>query len=726
MNMGRSALAILAAAMLINACGGDDPPVDDADAGRPPDGGVSPAEGLYDRLGQEEGIADLIGYFLLTVTNDTRINGYFLNSSVDQQRLSRCLVKFLGAATGGPQIYPGPNDGPDADGCRNMADSHRGLGISTQDFADLGEDLVMVLREEVILSELDVSIIQGALAPLAETIVENPNDNETIYLRARRRPGIQSVIDDFVRRVVANVKINGYFLNDDISVSRLSTCLTRQLCQATGGPCKYGEEIGDDLFDTPCKSMRESHLGLGISLEDFNDLAGDLIGALDDTGVPQSDIDAIIAAIGPLAGDIIEDRNNDATIYQRMGRKPEIQQVIEDFIGRVIADPKINGYFLNQGLNAGRLGTCLIRQVCQATGGPCKYGQETGPERYDGLPCRDMLSSHAGLNISSQDFADLAGHLVDSLVANTTLAQADISGIVAAIGPLADQIVTAPNNNETIYHRMGRKPGVQTVIDDFVARVVADPKINGYFLNAQLNVPRLHSCLVRQICGATGGPCRYGFEAGPELFDDIPCRDMLSTHQGLGISTGDFNDLASALVGALTSSSPLSQADIMTIVEVIAPLSPMIVEDEFNEETIYQRVGRKPGIQIIIADFVTRVVGDASLVGFFAQTNADRLGTCLVRQLCQATGGPCRYGFEVGPELFDNVPCRDMTTTHTNSTNPPGGMGAVITKADFDTLVGHLVDAMVAAGSVSPEDRDGITGALAPLCPQIVAGGTGC
>jgi hypothetical protein len=59
-------------------------------------------------------------------------------------------------------------------------------------------------------------------------------------------------------------------------------------------------------------------------------------------------------------------------------------------------------------------------------------------------------------------------------------------------------------------------------------------------------------------------------------------------------------------------------------------------------------------------------------------------------------------------------------------TNPAGGSGAPITKADFDQLVMHLNDAMIANGSVGPDEREAILGALAPLCPMIVAGGTGC
>ncbi|MCK6545685.1 hypothetical protein L6R52_07445 [Myxococcota bacterium] len=555
-----------------------------------PDGGVEPADALFMRLGGEAGIEAIVNGFVARVSTDPKINGYFLNSTLDGTRLTRCLVKQLVALSGGPATYPRRGEGPDADGCRNMQDAHRGLGISTTDFTDLASHLVVELSTRG-ASQADVERITRALTPLAEDIVESPLGTETIYHRAGRKPGLEVIIADFVRRVDADPKINGYFRNSTVDGSRLSTCLVRQLCALGGGPCRYGEEVGAELFGgVPCRSMFASHDGLGISTADFTDLATHLVAALQAAGMAKTDVEAVVRVVTPLSSEIVADATDDATIYQRIGRKPAVERVVRELVRRVSADPKINGYFLNDGLDGERLVTCLVRQVCQATGGPCRYGQEKGPE----------------------------------------------------------------------------------------------------------------------------------------LFDATPCKSMLASHQGLGISTQDFNDLAAALVASFTASSAISLRDLDTVVAVLAPLAADIVEDPNGDRTIYQRMGRKPGVVALIDDFVARVVGDPSLVGFFAASDAGRLGTCLVRQVCDVAGGPCVYGAEVGPELIGNVKCRDMASSHRGLTNPAGGAGAPITRADFDALVGHLVDAMIATGTVLPADRAAIGDALAPLCPDIVAGGTGC
>jgi hemoglobin len=288
-----------------------------------------------------------------------------------------------------------------------------------------------------------------------------------------------------------------------------------------------------------------------------------------------------------------------------------------------------------------------------------------------------------------------------------------------ASSPPSSQTPTTPISagGATLYQRLGQEAGIKTVIGDFVGRVVQDPKINGYFLNAKVDGNRLATCLVLQVGALTGGPQTYPSNG---------CRDMKSSHQGLKISTNDFNDLAGHLVAALQAAK-VAQADIDTIVAAVSPAAADIVEDKNNNLTVYQRVGRKPGIAAVVQGFAGRVLMDQRINGFFAKANAARLGTCLVRQVC-SIDGPCKYGEEVDgePGVSRAQPCLDMITVHKGMTSPPGGgAGKPLVIADFNALVEDLVAELV-ADKVPPAEQMALLGALGPLCKQIVAGGTGC
>jgi hemoglobin len=119
----------------------------------------------------------------------------------------------------------------------------------------------------------------------------------------------------------------------------------------------------------------------------------------------------------------------DKSLYDRLGGKPAITAVVEDFVGRVAADSRINGKFANTDIP--RLKTLLVEQICQASGGPCTY---TG---------RSMKATHAGMGVSSADFEALVGDLVATL--NTfKVPEREKNELLGALGPMKKDIVEKP------------------------------------------------------------------------------------------------------------------------------------------------------------------------------------------------------------------------------------------------------------------------------------------
>lgn len=137
--------------------------------------------------------------------------------------------------------------------------------------------------------------------------------------------------------------------------------------------------------------------------------------------------------------------------------------------------------------------------------------------------------------------------------------------VLAMMLVMASATMAAPKagKQKSLYDRLGGKTAITAVVDEFVARVAADNRINSFF--AQTNIPNLKMHLVNQICQASGGPCKY------------TGRDIKTAHAGMGVATADFNALVEDLVGALDKFK-VGEKEKGELLGVLGPMKSDIVE----------------------------------------------------------------------------------------------------------------------------------------------------
>jgi hemoglobin len=123
-----------------------------------------------------------------------------------------------------------------------------------------------------------------------------------------------------------------------------------------------------------------------------------------------------------------EARAGDAkrSLYERLGGLKAITAVVDDFTARVGKDGRISAKFAKSDPN--RLRVLLIEQICEATGGPCRY---TG---------RSMMESHAGMEVTAGEFDALVEDLVASLE-RFKVGKAEQDELLAALAPMKKEIV---------------------------------------------------------------------------------------------------------------------------------------------------------------------------------------------------------------------------------------------------------------------------------------------
>lgn len=99
-----------------------------------------------------------------------------------------------------------------------------------------------------------------------------------------------------------------------------------------------------------------------------------------------------------LTGCAIKTTDRQDTLYQDLGERSGIADVVEDLLYRIVDDPRIAFQF--RGMDVGQFHQNLTDQICELSGGPCSY---TG---------RSMVDAHTGMNITESQFNALAEHLI--------------------------------------------------------------------------------------------------------------------------------------------------------------------------------------------------------------------------------------------------------------------------------------------------------------------------
>jgi len=118
-------------------------------------------------------------------------------------------------------------------------------------------------------------------------------DGKSLYDRLGGKGAITAVVETFVGNVGVDTRINGYFASTNLT--KLKEHLVNQICEASGGPCKYTG-----------RTMKHTHAGMGVTDAAFGALVDDLVSALDHHKVGKKEKDELLGILGPMKRDIVE------------------------------------------------------------------------------------------------------------------------------------------------------------------------------------------------------------------------------------------------------------------------------------------------------------------------------------------------------------------------------------------------------------------------------------
>ena len=104
---------------------------------------------------------------------------------------------------------------------------------------------------------------------------------------------VSTLVKEFYDQVLESDNLSPYFENKDMDA--LIKHQTQFLSHLLGGPAQYAG-----------RTLATAHKGLNISEESFDEVATILSEVLEDGGVEQEDLDAIMAIVAQTKADIVE------------------------------------------------------------------------------------------------------------------------------------------------------------------------------------------------------------------------------------------------------------------------------------------------------------------------------------------------------------------------------------------------------------------------------------
>jgi hemoglobin len=120
-----------------------------------------------------------------------------------------------------------------------------------------------------------------------------------LYERLGGADGVAAIANSLIDRVSADPRLGRSF--KDTNLLHIKTLLAEQICDLSGGPCRYS---GD--------SMKESHAGQHISEAEFYGMVADLRVILHERHVSQGATNELLRLLAPMKRDVVEPRSTGA------------------------------------------------------------------------------------------------------------------------------------------------------------------------------------------------------------------------------------------------------------------------------------------------------------------------------------------------------------------------------------------------------------------------------
>jgi hemoglobin len=136
-------------------------------------------------------------------------------------------------------------------------------------------------------------LLSGILA-ITVASCQTINAADSLYQSLGQEAGIKHIVEDFINELLTDSRISHHF--EEADLDRFHDKLVEQLCELSGGPCKYSG-----------KNMKKLHSDFEINEAQFNALVEALMLVMDNNKISVGAQNRLLALLVPMQADIVSD-----------------------------------------------------------------------------------------------------------------------------------------------------------------------------------------------------------------------------------------------------------------------------------------------------------------------------------------------------------------------------------------------------------------------------------
>jgi len=341
---------------------------------------------LYKRLGGEQGVeAVLVNFFDEKLQKDELFAPVFLRDYLNLKNEYKVFLTFAlgGAANYEPKLLKNleMSNIQWNTACNHLRNTLEDLEVSHQDIMAVIRN-VSPLLDEVVKRSLD------SYAHEVLEVADKPRENISLFDKLGGKKAMNAIVNRFYHeKVLKDSLIMPFFEGKDIE--KLKAHQIEFLKFALGG-CEWYNG----------RSISAVHQGLGIGFSQWQAIFSHLIDTLKELHVSISDIEAVEQLLKPLRRGIIQDES----IYEKIGGKEVVKNILEDFFEKkILKDTLLAPFFVK--LETSKMKNHLGQFLAAVLGGALKPSD-----------LKDKISvAHKGLGLQDIHWRTFVKYLIQTL-----------------------------------------------------------------------------------------------------------------------------------------------------------------------------------------------------------------------------------------------------------------------------------------------------------------------